>query len=160
MLKSPSISLGDKDIRAPIGLSATDQVHNVEHIEGPDGSYGCPYPTILDALENVQGGQSILVKEGRYTDLIFADFINQSTHLEGPKIEVIGESDNTYIDGTVEVNASWEPYNLNGNQVYRAVLDMGQISKNANTYIDTIYGVFVNVLITVLKKVSQFSIML
>ena len=112
--------------------------------DGPDGSYGCPYPTILDALENAQGGQSILVREGRYTDLIFADFINQSTHLEGPKIEVVGESDDTYIDGTVEVNASWEPYNLNGNQVYRAVLDMGQISKNANTHIDTIYGVFVN----------------
>ena len=73
--------------------------------DGPDGSYGCPYPTILDALENAQGGQSILVREGRYSDLIFADFINQSTHLEGPKIEVIGESDDTYIDGTVEVNA-------------------------------------------------------
>ena len=39
--------------------------------DGPDGSYGCPYPTILDALENAQGGQSILVREGRYTDLIF-----------------------------------------------------------------------------------------
>ena len=112
--------------------------------EGPDGSYGCPYPTILDALENVQGGQSILVKEGRYTDLIFADFINQSSFQEGPVIEVKGENENTIIDGTVEVNANWEPYYLNGNQVYKAHLDMGQISKRANTKIDTIYGVFVN----------------
>ena len=40
--------------------------------DGPDGSYGCPYPTILNALENAQGGQSILVKEGRYTDLILS----------------------------------------------------------------------------------------
>ena len=111
---------------------------------GPDGSYGCPYPTILSALESAEGGQSILVKEGRYTDLIFADYINQSTYQEGPVIEVVGENENTFIDGTVEVNANWEQYNLNGNQIYRAVLDMGQISKKANTYIDTIYGVFVN----------------
>ena len=113
-------------------------------LDGPDGSYDCPYPTILGALENAQGGQSILVREGRYTDLIFADYINQSTYQEGPSIEVIGENENTYIDGTVEVNANWQPYNLNGNQVYKAYLDMGQISKRANTKIDTIYGVFVN----------------
>ena len=112
--------------------------------DGPDGSFGCPYPTILGALENAQGGQSILVKEGRYTDLIFADYINQSTYQEGPVIEVIGENENTYIDGTVEVNANWEQYSLNGHPVYKATLDMGQISKRANTHIDTIYGVFVN----------------
>ena len=111
---------------------------------GPDGSLGCPYPTILSALENTQGGQTIFVKEGRYTDLIFADYINQSTYQEGPIIELIGENENTLIDGTVEVNASWELHTLNGNQVYKATLDMGQISKKANTYIDTIYGVFVN----------------
>ena len=112
--------------------------------EGPDGSYGCPYPTILGALENAEGGQSILVKEGRYTDLIFADYINQSTFQEGPMIKVIGENENTHIDGTVEVNANWEQFNLNGNQVYKASLDMGEISRRANTKIDTIYGVFVN----------------
>ena len=112
--------------------------------EGPDGSYGCPYPTILGALENAEGGQSILVKEGRYTDLIFTDYINQSTFQEGPMIKVIGENENTYIDGTVEVNANWEQFNLNGNQVYKASLDMGEISRRANTKIDTIYGVFVN----------------
>ena len=112
--------------------------------EGPNGSYGCPYPTILGALENAEGGQSILVKEGRYTDLIFTDYINQSTFQEGPMIKVIGENENTYIDGTVEVNANWEQFNLNGNQVYKASLDMGEISRRANTKIDTIYGVFVN----------------
>ena len=112
--------------------------------EGPDGSYGCPYPTILGALENAEGGQSILVKEGRYTDLIFTDYINQSTFQEGPMIKVIGENENTHIDGTVEVNANWEQFNLNGNQVYKASLDMGEISRRANTKIDTIYGVFVN----------------
>ena len=112
--------------------------------EGPDGSYGCPYPTILGALENAESGQNIFVQEGRYTDLIFADYINQSYFQEGPTIKVIGENENTYIDGTVEVNANWEQFNLNGNQVYKASLDMGQISKRANTKIDTIYGVFVN----------------
>ena len=111
---------------------------------GPDGSYGCPYRTILSALESAEGGQNILVREGRYTDLIFADHINQSTYQEGPAIEIKGENENTFIDGTVDINANWEQYSLNGNQVYRAVLDMGQISKKANTYIDTIYGVFVN----------------
>ena len=112
--------------------------------EGPDGSYECPYPTILGALENAESGQNIFVQEGRYTDLIFADYINQSYFQEGPTIKVIGENENTYIDGTVEVNANWEQFNLNGNQVYKASLDMGQISKRANTKIDTIYGVFVN----------------
>ena len=32
---------------------------------GPDGSYGCPYRTILSALESAEGGQNILVREGR-----------------------------------------------------------------------------------------------
>ena len=112
--------------------------------EGQMGHMDARYPTILGALENAESGQSIFVQEGRYTDLIFADYINQSYFQEGPTIKVIGENENTYIDGTVEVNANWEQFNLNSNQVYKASLDMGQISKRANTKIDTIYGVFVN----------------
>ncbi|MEC9448438.1 MAG: LamG-like jellyroll fold domain-containing protein [Candidatus Neomarinimicrobiota bacterium] len=110
----------------------------------PDGSSGCPYPNLLSALEAAQGGQSILIKEGRYSDLAFADYINHSPYTEGPKLHILGENDKTMIDGTVEIKANWEPFNLNGHSVYRAELDMGAISKKAKTFIDTIYGVFVD----------------
>ena len=110
----------------------------------PDGSSGCPYPDLLSAFEAAQGGQTILVKEGRYSDLAFADYINHSPYTEGPKIRILGENDKTMIDGTIEIKANWEPYNLNGNPVYKAVLDMGAVSKKAKIFIDTIYGVFVD----------------
>ena len=59
-------------------------------------------------------------------------------------MHILGENDKTMIDGTVEIKANWEPFNLNGHSVYRAELDMGAISKKAKTFIDTIYGVFVD----------------
>ena len=121
-----------------------EYLYNESCPDGPDGSYNCPYPSISGALEVAEGGQTIFVKEGRYTDLIFGENINRSTYQEGPSISLVGENHNTKIDGTIEINAEWEPYNHNGHQVYKAVLDMGAISRKANTLIDTIYGVFVN----------------
>ena len=84
------------------------------------------------------------MKEGRYSELAFAEYINHSPYTEKSKIRILGENDKTLIDGTINVKATWEPYNLNGHSVYKAVLDMGAISKKAKTFIDTIYGVFVD----------------
>ena len=110
----------------------------------PDGTADCPYPDILSALEAAEGGQTILIKEGRYSDLVFAEYINHSPYTEGAKITVLGETKNTKIDGTISVKADWQLTSLNGNQVYKAVLDMGSISQEAKTSIDSIYGVFVD----------------
>ena len=110
----------------------------------PDGTSDCPYPDILSALEAAEGGQTILIKEGRYSDLVFAEYINHSPYTEGAKITVLGETKNTKIDGTISVKADWQLTSLNGNQVYKAVLDMGSISQEAKTSIDSIYGVFVD----------------
>ena len=110
----------------------------------PNGTADCPYPDILSALEAAEGGQTILIKEGRYSDLVFAEYINHSPNTEGAKITVLGETKNTKIDGTISVKADWQLTSLNGNQVYKAVLDMGSISQEAKTSIDSIYGVFVD----------------
>ena len=115
-----------------------------DNCQEPNGTVDCPYPDILSALEAAEGGQTILIKEGRYSDLVFADYINHSPYTEGAKITVLGENKNTKIDGTISVKADWQLTTLNGKQVYKAVLDMGSISHKAKTRIDTIYGVFVD----------------
>ena len=136
--------------RSPNGFHASIdhaeimQEYSSDSCSKPDGSASCPYPDLLSALEAAQGGQTILMKEGRYSDLAFADYINHSPYTNKSKIRVLGENDKTLIDGTINVKATWEPYNLNGHSVYKAVLDMGAISKKAKTFIDTIYGVFVD----------------
>ncbi|MEC7902092.1 MAG: LamG domain-containing protein, partial [Candidatus Neomarinimicrobiota bacterium] len=115
-----------------------------DNCQEPNGTADCPYPDILSALEAAEGGQTILIKEGRYSDLVFADYINHSPYTKGAKITVLGENKNTKIDGTISVKADWQLTSLNGKQVYKAVLDMGSISQKAKTLIDTIYGVFVD----------------
>ena len=115
-----------------------------DNCQEPNGTINCPFPDILSALEAAKGGQTILIKEGRYSDLAFADYINHSPYTEGAKIRVLGENMNTKIDGTISVKADWQLTTLNGKQVYKAVLDMGSISQKAKTLIDTIYGVFVD----------------
>ena len=115
-----------------------------DNCQEPNGTVDCPYPDLLSALEAAEGGQTILIKEGRYSDLVFADYINHSPYKEGAKITVLGENKNTKIDGTISVKADWQLTSLNGKQVYKAVLDMGSISQKAKTSIDSIYGVFVD----------------
>ena len=44
----------------------------------PDGTLTCPYPTIREALENTQAGESIFVKDGRYSEVIFKELLNSS----------------------------------------------------------------------------------
>ena len=115
-----------------------------DNCQEPDGTINCPFPDILSALEAAKGGQKILIREGRYSDLVFADYINHSPYTESAKITVLGENKNTKIDGTISIKADWQLATLNGKPVYKAVLDMGSISQKAKTRIDTIYGVFVD----------------
>ena len=129
---------------ASINHAEIMQEYSSNSCSEPDGSANCPFPDLLSALNIAQGGQTILMKEGRYSELAFAEYINHSPYTEKSKIRIIGENDKTLIDGTINIKATWEPYNLNGHSVYKAVLDMGAISKKAKTFIDTIYGVFVD----------------
>ena len=51
---------------------------------------------------------------------------------------------NVTIDGTISLDAQWEPYNHNGHDIYKAVLDLGSISQTNLMPVDSIYSVFVN----------------
>ena len=112
----------------------------------PDGSYDCPYPTIRSAFENVKAGDRIFIKEGRYSEVLFEEYLNEneSYETEGAKITVEGENENVILDGTVSANANWESYNLNGHSIYKAVLNMQDISSQTGAKVDSIYGVWVN----------------
>ena len=82
--------------------------------------------------------------EGRYSELLFRDKLNSSPDIEGPKITIEGENDNVLLDGTVSAKVNWESYSHNGHSIYKAKLDMQDISNQAGTKVDSIYGLWVN----------------
>ena len=110
----------------------------------PDGSVDCPFITIRDALDHVQAGDKIKIMEGRYSELLFRDKLNSSPDIEGPKITIEGENDNVLLDGTVSAKVNWESYSHNGHSIYKAKLDMQDISNQAGTKVDSIYGLWVD----------------
>ncbi len=116
------------------------QKYSSQNCASPDGSELCPFPTIRDALEVAQGGDNILVKEGRYSEVLFDELVNYSYETEAPRISIIGENDNVRLDGTIELNANWEL----SNGKYIAQVDLFDISKRAGIKVEDIYGLWVN----------------
>ena len=119
----------------------------------PDGTTSCPYPTILSALDDAQPGDHIYIREGRYSELLTKWQLNHSYErvennlaTEGPKIVIEGyPNEEVILDGTVAINAQWQlAYTHNGNNIYKTVLDMDNISKQINKTVDNITGVWVN----------------
>jgi len=113
----------------------------------PDGSLDCPFPTIRSALDDVQPGDRIYIREGRYTELLnkFKFQTSDGGGIEGVKIVIEGyPNEKVIIDGTVSISAQWEPYNHNGYDIYKAVLDLDSISDQIKTPVDSIYSVFVD----------------
>ena len=119
---------------------------------GPDGTTSCPYPTIRSALDDAQPGDHIYIREGRYSELLTKWQLNHSYervayHMatEGPKITIEGyPNEEVILDGTVAINAQWTTISHNGLTIYKAVLDMDNISKQIYKTVDNITGVFVN----------------
>jgi len=119
---------------------------------GPDGTTSCPYPTIRGALDDAQPGDRVYIREGRYSELLTKWQLNHSIErvanqmaIEGPKITIEGyPNEEVILDGTVAINAQWVAYTHNGHNIYKAVLDMDNISKQINKTVDNITGVFVN----------------
>ncbi|MBH31265.1 MAG: laminin G [Candidatus Marinimicrobia bacterium] len=105
--------------------------------DSPDGTESCPYPTINSALDGAQPGDRVLIKEGHYPEYI------KRFELNNVKIEGYS-GHNVTIDGTISLDAQWEPYNHNGHDIYKAVLDLGSISQRNLMPVDSIYSVFVN----------------
>ena len=111
----------------------------------PDGSADCPYPTIRGALDDVQAGERIYIREGRYSELLNEWQLNHSFETEGEKIIIEGEPGaDVVLDGTVAVEAIWEPYTHNGHDIFKATLDMEAISAQIGSPAESIYGVFVD----------------
>ena len=103
----------------------------------PDGTESCPYPTINSALDDAKPGDRVLIKEGRYSEYI------KRFELNDVKIEGYPDH-NVMIDGTISLDAQWQPYNHEGHSIYKTVIDLGSLSQNNLMPVDSIYSVFVN----------------
>ena len=84
------------------------QKHSSSDCPTANGTLACPYPTIREALDTAQAGESIFIKDGRYPEVIFKELFNQSHETNGPKVTLRGESTNVILDGTVPLLANWE----------------------------------------------------
>ena len=89
---------------------------HIRDSNGPDGTTSCPYPTINGALDDAQPGDRVLIKEGRYSEYIMRFELND-VKIEGYPDE------NVIIDGTIPLNTEWVPYNHNGHNIYKTVID-------------------------------------
>ncbi|HIF28480.1 MAG TPA: LamG domain-containing protein, partial [Candidatus Marinimicrobia bacterium] len=116
------------------------QRYSSQNCESPNGSSLCPFPKIRDALEVAEGGDNIIVKEGRYSEVLFDELINHSYETQAPKITITGETENVKLDGTIELNANWEY----SNGRYTAQVDLNDISKRAGIKVEEIYALWVN----------------
>ena len=138
------------------GVFEGETIHNVEILQryegineqpGPDGSAEYPYPTIRSALDAVreminkgQQGHRVVIKEGRYSEVITLDSLNEDG-TEGIVIEGHPEEE-VILDGTLQVKAQWN--DDDGDGIYQATLDMKAISSQAMTPIEAVYGLFVD----------------
>ena len=124
----------------------------------PDGTMSCPYPTIASALEDAKAWDHIIIREGRYTEFIMKDGVNiEGTDYNwslldpdfgGPPTNTITiepyPNESVIIDGTISINLTWEPYNHNGHDVYRAVLDSAAIANQIQRPFRSVYGVWID----------------
>jgi len=123
-------------------ITNVEILHRHSSLECPNanGTLACPYPTIREALDSAQPGDTIFIKEGRYPEVIFKELFNQSYETNGPKITLRGESANVILDGTVPLIANWEL--VNGR--YEASVDMNQLSTAAGAKVENIYALWVD----------------
>ncbi len=144
------------ELASTAGVFEGETIHNVEILKryegineqpGPDGSAEYPYPTIRSALDAVreminkgQHGHRIVIKEGRYSEVITLDGLNEDG-AEGIIIEGHPEEE-VILDGTLQVKAQWS--DDNGDGIYQATLDMSAISSQAMTPIEAVYGLFID----------------
>ena len=134
------IDYSPNDNHASIVGAEILQKYSSPTCESADGSALCPFIKIRDALESAQGGNGILVKEGRYSEVLYDELINYSYETEAPKISVTGENNNVKLDGTIELNANW----VYSNGKYTAQVDLFDISKRAGLTVEDIYGLWID----------------
>ena len=103
----------------------------------PDGTQSCPYPTINSALDDAKPKDRVLIKGGRYSEYIMRFELND-VKIEGYPDE------NVIIDGTIPLNTEWVPYNHNGHNIYKTVIDFDSLSYRYGIRTDSVYSVFVN----------------
>ena len=105
-----------------------------------NGTLECPYLTINGAIDDSQGGDTIFIKDGRYSEVLFKELLNQSPETEGPKLTIKGESQNVILDGTVPLITTWQL--IDGK--YEASVDMNQLSNAAGAKVEDIYALWVD----------------
>ena len=52
--------------------------------------------------------------------------------------------ENVIIDGTIPLDTEWVPYNHNGHNIYKTVIDFDSLSYRYGVRMDSVYSVFVN----------------
>ena len=134
------IDEGPNNYNATISNVEILQRYSSINCPNPNGTLACPYLTINGALDNSQGGDTIFIKDGRYSEVLFRELLNQSYETEGPKLTLKGESQNVILDGTVPLTASW--HLVDG--VYEATVDMTQLSNYVGGKVENIYGLWID----------------
>ena len=123
----------------------------------PDGSMSCPYPTLELALDHVKPWDRILLRQGRYTEFIMRDGLNDETGIVweqldpdfgGPLTNTITiepyPNERVVIDGTVSIDVDWKPTIHNGHLVYKATLDSSAIADQIQRPFRDVYGVWID----------------
>ena len=107
----------------------------------PDGSLECPYLKIQEALDNVQQGDIVIIKEGDYFEHVKFSGIATS---EQPIIIEAYPGEKVVINGTLPITQDWEPYDNNGHVIYKTQLDTATISLEMGESFKTVYQLFIN----------------
>lgn len=84
-----------------------------DDIQG-NGSVQNPYQTIGKAISVVSGGDSIIIREGIYHEEIIIDDLNATENL--PTIIKNYQNETVVIDGTIEINGTWDN-DVNNNNI-------------------------------------------
>ena len=122
----------------------------------PNGTMFCPFPTLEAALEEAQPWDNIIIRQGRYTEFIMRDGVNYDENLVwgqleddygGPPTNTVTiepyQNEEVIIDGTISIDVVWEPYNHNGNIIFRAILDSAAIAEEIQRPFRDVYGLWV-----------------
>ncbi|MQG40086.1 MAG: LamG domain-containing protein, partial [SAR202 cluster bacterium] len=134
------IDQGPNNYNAAITNVEILQRYSSTNCPNPNGTFACPYLTINGALDNSQGGDTIFIKNGRYSEVLFKELLNQSYETEGPKLTLKGESQNVILDGTVPLTTTWQL--VDGK--YESSVDMNQLSNAAGAKVEDIYGLWID----------------
>ena len=107
----------------------------------PDGSLGCPYIKIQEAMDNVQQGDVVVIRAGNYFEHV--KFSGTATADQPITIEAY-PGERVVLNGTIPVTQNWETYNNSGHIIYKTHIDTAVIAEQMGESFKTVFQLFIN----------------